>query len=81
MIASLRYLRALGDVSLGCDDPERLAALAACVDRLEALSAESLHGFNRVRVERARPTAAARAGRAGLPPRLRDSAEWMGGTA
>ncbi len=81
MIASLRYLRALGEVSLGCDDPGRLAALAACVDRLDALSAVSLHGINRVRVhERAEQLR-----RALSEPEfrrdLRTSAAWMGGTA
>ena len=81
MIASLRYLRALGDVSLGCDDAERLAALAACVDRLEALSAVSLHGITRVRVgERAQQVRRALA-EPDFRRGLRDSAEWLGGTA
>ena len=81
MIASLRYLRALGDVSLGCDDAERLAALAACVDRLEVLSAVSLHGSNRARVgERAQQLRRALAEPA-FRRGLRDSAEWLGGTA
>lgn len=80
-IASLRYLRALGDVSLGCDDAKRVTALAACVDRLEELSAVSLHGVTRVRVsERAQQVQRALAD-PDFRRALRDSAEWLGGTA
>ena len=81
MIAALRFLTALGEVSLGCDDRTRLASIAHYADRLEQLAQEGLSGFNLARVrERADELR-----RAFIEPdykrRLRDGTAWLGGTA
>ena len=81
MVAALRFLTALGEISLGCDDRGRLATISAYANRLEALAVEGLSGFNLARVrERAEQLR-----RALVEPdykrRLRDSSAWLGGTA
>ena len=81
MVASLRFLTALGEVSLGCDDDDRLATLSGYADRLEALAAEGLSGFNLARVrERAGELRHAFA-EPDYKRRLRDGTAWLGGTA
>lgn len=81
MIAALRYIRALGEVSLDCDSPERMACLSAHTDQLEALAVDGLTGFNLQRVrERADELRRALA-EPDYKRRLRDSTAWLGGTA
>ena len=80
MVAALHFLTALGDVSLGCDDKERLATISSYADRLEELAEEGLSGFNIRRVRER----ASELRQALLTPdykrRLRDSTAWLGGT-
>lgn len=81
MVAALRYLRVLGEVSLDCPDDGRLTSLAAYADRLEQLAEVALSGYNFLQVrERARELH-----RVLVEPdyrrRVRDSASWLGGTA
>ena len=81
MVAALRYIRALGEISLDCDDPARLAAIFDHIDKLEGLSREGLSGFNLARVfERADELRRALA-EPDYKRRLRDGAAWLGGTA
>lgn len=81
MIAALRFLSALGEISLGCDDPDRLVTIGSYADRLEALAEGELAGFNLARVRnRAEDLRRALA----IPDykrRSRDSAAWLGRTA
>jgi uncharacterized membrane protein len=44
MIAGKRFLNALGDVALHCDDPERIATLAGQMRAFRALAAATLDG-------------------------------------
>ncbi|MBU4436255.1 MAG: DUF2254 domain-containing protein [Alphaproteobacteria bacterium] len=81
MVAALRFIRALGEVSLGCDDPARLKILDTHAQQLVALARHSLHGFNRDRViERAEELRRALA-EPDYKRRLRDSGAWLGGSA
>lgn len=81
MVAALRYIRALGDVSLDCDAPDRLATVRSYLDKLEALAEEGLHGFNLSRVrERAGELRLALA-EPDYKRRLRDGTAWLGGSA
>ena len=81
MVGALRYIRALGEISLDCDDSERIATLRRYLDRLEELAAEGLKGFNLARVrERAQELRQALA-EPDYKRRLRDSTAWLGGTA
>ena len=50
MVAALRYVRALGEVALKCDNPSRLRLISDYADKLEELAAEALNGFNLARV-------------------------------
>ena len=81
MVASLRYVRALGEIALECDQEDRLATLGVYADRLDKLAEESLSGFNRTRVR----DRVAELQRALAEPdykrQLRDSTAWLGGTA
>ncbi len=81
MIASLRYLNALGEVSLECDQPERLSVVRTCADKLEELASEGLSGFN---LRRVRDRAAELRRALDAPDykrRLRDGTAWLAGTA
>ena len=81
MIGALRYIEALGEVALDCDDPGRLSTIRRFVDSLEELAGESLTGFNLARVrERASELRDALA-EPDYKRRLRDSTAWLGGTA
>lgn len=81
MIAGLRYLNALGEVSLECDQPERLSVVRTYTDKLEELAGEGLSGFNLRRL-RDRATELRRALDApDYKRRLRDGAAWLAGTA
>lgn len=81
MVAALRYVRALGEVALKCDNPSRLRLISDYADKLEELAAEALNGFNLARVA----DRAAELRRALAEPdykhHLRDSTAWLGGTA
>lgn len=81
MIAGNRFLEALGDVALSCDDPSRIAILAEQTRAFRALADEALDGA-------CRDTVLGRADdllRALAEPdykrRLRDGNAWLGGTA
>lgn len=81
MVASLGFIRALGEVALGCDDPGRLKLIASYVDKLMGLAREGLIGFN---LERVAVRAAELQGALAAPDykrRLRDSGAWLGGSA
>lgn len=81
MVASLRFIRALGEVSFNCDDPTRLRGLLDQAARLQTLAEASLTGFNLTSVQ----DRVADLRRALVEPdfkrRLRDSTAWLGGTA
>jgi uncharacterized membrane protein len=81
MLAALRFIRALGEVSLDCDDSDRLATLGRYINRLEALATSKLTGFNLSRVQ----DRAGELRRALAEPdykrRLRDGAAWLAGSA
>ena len=81
MVAGLRYVRALGEVALECDDPARIATIGIYADRFDKLAGEALYGFNRTRVR----DRIAELRRALAEPdykrQLRDSTAWLGGTA
>ena len=81
MVAALRYVRALGEVSLDCEDPERLATLGRYLDRLEALAEEGLKGFNLCRVRERAGTLRKALAEPDYQRRLRDGTAWLGGTA
>ncbi len=80
MVAGLRYLVVLGEISLSCDDHRRVQTLALYVDRLETLAEQSLDAFNLARVRER----AAQLRRAFAEPdfkrRMRDSNAWLGGS-
>ena len=81
MIAALRFLDALGEVSLECDQPDRRAVVRDHADRLVELATEGLGGVNLARV-RARADALRRALDApDFKRRLRDGTAWLAGTA
>ena len=81
MVAALRFVEALGEISLGCTAPDRLAALADSADDLLVLVETSLTGFNRERVR----TRVGELRRALAEPDyqrcLREGTAWLGGTA
>ena len=81
MVAALRYIRSLGEISLDCDDPHRLTMIGDYVDKLEELAEVNLSGFNLSRVrERADELRRALA-EPDYKRRLRDSTAWLGGSA
>lgn len=81
MIAALHYTRALGEVALECDRPDRIAAIRRSLDRLEELAMEALNGFNLSRVrERAAELRHALA-EPDYRRHLRDSTAWLGGSS
>ena len=81
MATSLRLLDVLGEVSLSCDDAERLSCVALFADRLEEITQARLVGFNLERLKER----ADRLRRALASPDyrrcLRDSTARFGGTA
>ena len=81
MIASLHYLRVIGEVALGCQDAARLRSLATTADRLETLAGASLVGVNLERVRERAHQVRRVLTEPDYQRRLRDSAEWLGGTA
>ncbi|RZM33199.1 MAG: DUF2254 domain-containing protein [Sphingomonas sp.] len=81
MVASLRYLDALGEVSLDCDAPGRLATIRTHADRLEELAGEALTGFNLARIRTRAGELRAALGQPDYKRRLRDGTAWLAGTA
>ncbi|WP_076073069.1 DUF2254 domain-containing protein [Sphingomonas montana] len=81
VVVGLRFVRALGEVALDCDAPDRLACVKATVDRLAALSKETLTGSSVERlVERCDELRnALRA--PDFKRRLRDGTTWLAGSA
>ena len=80
MIAGLRYLVVLGEISLSCEDHRRVQTIALYVDRLETLAEQSLDAFNLARL-RERATQLRKAfAEPDFKRRLRDSNAWLGGT-
>lgn len=81
MIAALRYIRGLGEISLDCEDTERLASIASYLDKLEALSSDALAGFNLARVRERADELRNALREPDYKRRLRDGTAWLGGTA
>ncbi|MDY7524610.1 DUF2254 domain-containing protein [Sphingomonas sp. 10B4] len=81
MVAALRFIRALGEVSLDCDDPDRLALIAGYADKLEILAENALGGFNLERIKQRAEELRHALREPDYKRRLRDSAAWLGGTA
>lgn len=81
MVAALRYLNALGEVALDCDDGDRLATIRTYADRLEDLAKEALKGFNLVRVRTRAAELRAALNQPDYKRRLRDGTAWLAGTA
>jgi uncharacterized membrane protein len=81
MVAALRYLEALGEVAVGCDQAHHIKTIDETVVAFEALAIRALAGLNEERVAKR----AAELRRALADPdykrRLRDSKAWLGGTA
>ena len=81
MVASLRYLNALGEVSLDCDEPDRLTTICLYADRLEELAGEALKGFNLTRVRTRTAELRTALDQPDYKRRLRDGTAWLAGTA
>jgi uncharacterized membrane protein len=81
MVAALGFLRALGAVSLGCDDADRLRLIDSYAGKMEGLAREKLVGFNRDEVLRRAGELRRSLAEPDYKRRLRDSAAWLGGTA
>jgi uncharacterized membrane protein len=81
MTAALGFVRALGEVSLGCDDPERLSLVGSHLDKFEALARRQLFGFNQDRVVQRASAMRLALAEPDYKRRLRDSSAWLGGTA
>lgn len=81
MIAAMRYLNALGEVSLECDQPDRRAVVRDYADKLVELAAEGLSGFNLARVRERADELRRALDAPDFKRRLRDGAAWLAGTA
>ena len=76
MIAALRYLDTLGEVAVGCDDRERVAALGRHADRLNTLAAKKLDGSNYRQVSERATELCRILAEPGHQQRLRDRETW-----
>ena len=81
MLAGLRFIRVLGEISLRCEEPQRLASLGDYASKLETLSAEALSGFNLVRIRERTDELRKALREPDYKRRLRDGTAWLGGTA
>lgn len=81
MVAGLRYLNALGEVSLDCDEPERLTTIRSYADKLEELASDGLKGFNLTRVRTRADELRTALAQPDYKRRLRDGTAWLAGTA
>lgn len=80
-VAALRFLAALGEVALSCNDPDNLAALAEQGARLSELASLSLSGANERQVSQRAKELRYALEQPDYKRRLRDSTAWLGGTA
>ena len=81
MTAALGFVRALGEVSLGCDDPERLQLVGTYLAKLEGLVRRELIGFNQDRVLQRTDALRRTLDEPDYKRRLRDSSAWLGGAS
>ena len=81
MIAGKRFLNALGDVALGCDDPGRIATLAGQTREFRALAEGVLDGACRDAVLTRADDLLRALAEPDYKRRLRDGNAWLGGTA
>lgn len=81
MVAALRHVRALGEVSIDCQDASGLKILDRHAEAYSVLVRSKLEGMNRERVmDRIQELRRALA-EPDYKRRLRDSSAWLGGTA
>ncbi len=80
MIAGKRFLNAIGDVALSCDDPGRMAILRLQVGAFRELAGESLAGANLLAVQNRADQLLRALAEPDYQRRLRDSPAWLGGT-
>ena len=81
MIAGKRFLNALGDVALSCDDPGRIATLARQARAFRALAEGALEGACREAVLSRADDLLRALDEPDYKRRLRDGNAWLGGTA
>ncbi|URW75589.1 DUF2254 domain-containing protein [Sphingomonas donggukensis] len=81
MIAGKRFLNALGDVALSCDDPGRIATLARHAGDFRALADGSLDGACRDAVLSRADDLLRALAEPDYKRRVRDGNAWLGGTA
>ena len=81
MVAAMRYLNALGEVSLECDPPDRRAVIRDNADKLVELAAEGLNGFSLARVHERADELHRALDAPAFKRRLRDGTTWLSGTA
>ena len=81
MVTALRYVRALGEVALDADDPDRLAMLGCYLDRFEALACEGLSGFPLSQVRQRAADVRRALAEPDFRRRLLDDTARLGGTA
>lgn len=81
MIAGKRFLNAIGDVALSCDDPGRIATLRLQVEAFRELAKHSLTGINLSAVQDRADQLLRALAEPDYQRRLRDSPAWLGGTA
>lgn len=81
MIAAKRFLNALGDVALSCDDPDRVAILARHTREFRALADTALDGACRQAVLARADDLLRALAEPDYKRRLRDGNAWLGGTA
>lgn len=81
MVASLRFIRPVGEVSLGLNDRTRLETLAGYIDKLEEVARFKLNGFNCQRVSERSAELRRALAEPDYKRKLRDSSAWLGGTA
>ena len=81
MIAGKRFLKALGDVALSCDDHGRIATLASQTRNFRALAEGALNGACREAVLARADDLLRALAEPDYKRRLRDGNAWLGGTA
>ena len=81
MVASMHYIRALGEISLDCDDADRLKTIRDYVDKLEKLAEAGLTGFNLARIRDRADDLRRALAEPDYKRHLRDSTAWLGGSA
>lgn len=79
MVAGLGFISALGQASLGCDDPRRLETLSRQADQFEALAKTALTGVCKSRVSERTAEFRRALAQPDCHRHLRDSCAWLGG--